>query len=328
VSKGGQRATQAQMRWRTIGVAAAAAMLLGGCTIAEVVEPPTEDLLVVEAVLRTDASQQFILLHRTVREESTVGESRAEVLVTTSTGERHLFIQSLEACIAVDPAYGSFLPEQVGGTCYVSAGSFGQWVQPGVTYDLTIRTVRGEIVRGRTTVPGNFTVNGIRTTNRLDSSEPVCRLPAATPLPVRWSASAGAWGYVAPLTIIGLSSVLPPSYEAPEPLELTGLAVSARDTTLTLPTQFGVFDRFQYNQDLLRVLQQGLPEGTSARVVIAAADRNYINGVRGGTFNPSGRVRISSIVGDGVGVFGSLNALGFAVEVGAPTQLQPSCFGA
>ena len=87
----------------------------------------------------------------------------------------------------------------------------------------------------------------------------------------------------------------------------------------------GVFDRFSYNQDLLRLLQAGLPAGTFARVVVAAADRNYINGVRGGSFNPSGPIRISSIVGDGVGVFGSLVPRHAAIVV-IPTN-QPSCGG-
>jgi hypothetical protein len=43
-----------------------------------------------------------------------------------------------------------------------------------------------------------------------------------------------------------------------------------------------------------------------AEMVVAAIDRNYLNGVRGGSFNPSGTVRVSSVSGDGVGVFGSI----------------------
>lgn len=39
---------------------------------------------------------------------------------------------------------------------------------------------------------------------------------------------------------------------------------------------------------------------------MAAGDRNYVNWVRGGNFNPSGQVRVPSIVGDGTGVFASL----------------------
>jgi hypothetical protein len=116
--------------------------------------------------------------------------------------------------------------------------------------------------------------------------------------------------------------------EAPEPLELLGLAISAADTEIVLPAEFGLFDRFTVDQALLAVLQQGLPAGTRAEVTIAAADRNYVNGVRGGSFNPSGRVRISSVTGDAVGVFGSLVPLAASVRSGPPGQNLPPCGGA
>ncbi|HLM67787.1 MAG TPA: hypothetical protein VK358_09680, partial [Longimicrobium sp.] len=83
-----------------------------------------------------------------------------------------------------------------------------------------------------------------------------------------------------------------------------------------------------FNQDLLRALQGGLPDKTAATVVVAAADRNFVNGVRGGNFNPSGQVRISSIVGDGVGVFGSLTPLSFTIRVGIVNDASlPPCIG-
>lgn len=39
---------------------------------------------------------------------------------------------------------------------------------------------------------------------------------------------------------------------------------------------------------------------------IAAGDRNYVNWLRGGRFNPSGMIRVPSVHGDGTGVFGSV----------------------
>ena len=50
----------------------------------------------------------------------------------------------------------------------------------------------------------------------------------------------------------------------------------------------------------------GLPTDVAAEFVVAAADRNYVNWVRGGHFNPSGIVQIPSLVGVGTGVFGSI----------------------
>ncbi|HZG44346.1 MAG TPA: hypothetical protein VEY93_15455, partial [Longimicrobium sp.] len=107
-----------------------------------------------------------------------------------------------------------------------------------------------------------------------------------------------------------------------DPLELLGVSVSSSDTTALLPNEFGVFDRFELDQNLLRFLQGGLPEGVNLVLTISAADRNYINGVRGGSFNPSGQVRIPSVVGDGVGVFGSLVPLTARIAVGGRADVR------
>lgn len=303
----------------------AAATLLAGCTIADVTVPPSDDRLVVEAVLRTDLPRQQILLHRSVRDGGSAGEPGADVVVTGPGGLRVEFKESPEACFTLDPEYGTGAPIEVQGTCYVAASEAAPWVQPGATYDLTVRTTRGEEARSRTTVPGVFHFYGIASGTRSDVNPPACALPPNVPLPLSWTPAAGAWGYLSPLTIFGLSGTLPASYDPPDPMELLGVSVSASDTTIVLPGEFGIFERFDYNQDLLRALQQGLPDGTAARVIVAAADRNYINGVRGGNFNPSGQVRISSIVGGGVGVFGSLNAISFAVDVDAQQSNIPPC---
>ncbi|HEX2206253.1 MAG TPA: DUF4249 family protein [Longimicrobium sp.] len=303
-------------------------LLLSACTIADVTVAPGEDRLVVEGVLRTDARQQFILLHRSVQSGVAEGEPGAEVFVTRGDGVRIPFTETALACYTIDPAYVDIdTPIEIRGTCYASASSAGRWVSPGLTYDLTVRTTRGEEARARTTVPGNFSLRGVPM-SRLNDQPPVaCTLAPATPLPLTWSASQGAWGYISPLRVQGLREVLPDSFNAPEPLELVGVSVSAADTALVLPAEFGVFERFQYNQNLLRLLQTGLPGGTTARVTVAAADRNYINGVRGGSFNPSGPIRISSVVGDGVGVFGSLVPLHASIEVGQPAPGRPICTG-
>jgi hypothetical protein len=122
------------------------------------------------------------------------------------------------------------------------------------------------------------------------------------------------------MRVLGLRPILAERgiIDAPDPLDLQGLAVSAEDTTLVLPDEFGVFERFEYDQDVLRALQGGFPDGVDVVLMVAAADRNYVNGVRGGRFNPSGPVRISSVVGDGVGVFGSLVPLYVRIDVHPP----------
>jgi hypothetical protein len=108
-------------------------------------------------------------------------------------------------------------------------------------------------------------------------------------------------------------------------LSLLGLSIAENDTTLVFPSEFGVFDRFDLDRDLALVLQEGLPQGTRARIVVAAAERNYVNWVRGGNFNPSGAVRIPSLRGDGVGVLGAVVRRVVWVEGALPRDGLPSC---
>ncbi len=103
------------------------------------------------------------------------------------------------------------------------------------------------------------------------------------------------------------------------------MAISERDTTLVIPGELGLFERFDGNQDLLVALQDGFPPGVGVEMVVGAADRNLINGVRGGGFNPSGNVRISSVVGDGIGVFGSLVPRRVFIAVGLGAGGLPAC---
>ncbi|HEU0013344.1 MAG TPA: DUF4249 family protein [Longimicrobium sp.] len=306
---------------RTLALAALP-LALAACTIADVTVPAGRDVLVVEAVLRTDQERQFVLLHRSIQDGAGGAERDAEVTVTDEFGQEFRFNQTGGGCVSINSAYLESDSLRIDGTCYMSV-DFGGWVAPGVAYELEVRTTRGEVARGRTVVPGQFALAGMPYSTEQDPrTVPTCEVVPGTQLDVRWRRSEGAWGYVAPLLIHGLGSAL--GMPAPSPLELVGVSVSAADTTMVLPAEFGVFERFQYNQDLLRALQEGLPRGVFANLVVAAADRNYINGVRGGSFNPSGQARISSIAGDGIGVFGSLVPLRVDVVSQNPSSV-PDC---
>jgi hypothetical protein len=103
-----------------------------------------------------------------------------------------------------------------------------------------------------------------------------------------------------------------------EPVRLFGLSISNSDTTISFPNEFGLFDRFDDDlTEALVAIQAGLPATVVTDVVIAAADRNYVNWERGGNFNPSGVVRIGNLRGAGTGVFGSLVVKHFQVRVGS-----------
>jgi hypothetical protein len=280
-----------------LGMAAAA-----GCTITDVVTEEGTDLLVVEAVLRTDMSQQRVLLHPSLTSDTTAVERNAQVVVRMASGREILFRPATEIDLCLES--GASLQ----AACYVSSMTEGPWVQPGQTYELSITTQDGRRVFGRTQVPGAFQFLRPRS---------ACRLPPNTPLPLAWSRSAGAWSYLADLEIRHLPAALAGQVTGPipDPLNLQGLSISEADTTMTLPSDFGVFQRTDFEQPLLRALQGGLPAGTTARLVLAAVDRNYVNAVRGGSFNPSGRVRVPSVTGDGTGFFGSIVPRAVAIEV-------------
>jgi len=305
------------MRLLRYGPLLALALSASGCELAEVTTAPSDDLLVVEAVLRSDLDPQRILLHRTLQGVDAGPVEDATVTVTGEDGRVHVFRQGGD-CYRIDRRYLETDSIAFRGTCYSTLTLDDRWVIPGRSYELRVQTREGLVARGRTTVPGEFVLVNVPSTPRGDTGTfPTCSLPPDTPLPVTWTVAEGTWSYVAQLRISGLRRALEPrGINAPEPLELRGVAVSQSDTTILLPTQFGVFERFQYDQDLLVAIQNGLPDSTQMELVVAAADRNWVNGVRGGSFNPSGQVRISSVIGDGVvGVFGSLVPMRSAIVV-------------
>ena len=296
-------------------------LLLAGCELAEVTAAAGEDVLVVEAVLRAGDDRQQVLLHRSLSGGAIRGEPDARVVVRTPEGsDVRLHEQPLGLCAS------GLAPEMVDSlrieaSCYASdAGALD--VRPGEVYELHVEPAGGGEARGRTVVPGDFALLRPGHTDVSGS----CSLPPATPLETVWSSSEDAWSYLVGVEISGLRAAFAGTgIEAPDLLELTGVAISERDTTLVFPGEIGLFDRFDENQALLIALQAGLPAGVRAEMVVTAADRNLVNAVRGGSFNPSGPVRVSSVIGAGIGLFGSLVPRRIVIEVGA--QGLPSCLG-
>ncbi len=294
-------------------------LLAGACTLADVSLPAGEEVVAVEAVLRTDTRVQTVVLHRSLDGRDVRGVPGATVTVTLPGGGVIDFPESEQPCYRIPGAYFEEEPLTVDASCYLSSVDAGSWVQPGGVYRLRVETPDGRVIQGRTRVPGEFGLAGLPFTTRADErNSTFCALPPDRVLPVAWTRSDSAWSYIAPLRIFELRGALARrgiQAQIPDPLELVGLAISEGDTTIALPSEFGVFDRFEYDNAALTALQSGFPEGVVAEMIVAAADRNYVNAVRGGRFNPSGPVRISSVSGDGVGVFGSLVPLYLRIRV-------------
>ena len=302
---------------------ATAGMGVAGCSLQEVTLVQAEDIVVAEVYVELvpgapGNDRLTALLHRTL--EGGTGASRpvpgATVIVTRSDGlSIEMAETNLETCVVSLPVDGT-------GSCYWAAPELAALLEPGDDLEVRIELPGGGLLQGAATVPGAFSVLSA-------PSEGFCTVAPSTLFEVRWNRSAGAWAYVNETLISGLREALEPGgIEVEEdPLYLLGLSVSASDTTITFPSEFGVFDRFDLNQDLALVLQTGLPAGTDAKVTITAGERNYVNWVRGGNFNPSGQVKIPSLRGDGTGVFAATVSHNFRVLVvpGGVTAGVPAC---
>lgn len=306
--------------WRRAALGLAMTGTLAGCELAEMTIPDGSDLLVVESILDAGRDEQHVLLHHTLNGRRIGGEEGASVRVRRGDGLEVAFEPApAERCFSVDPAYSAGKDSvEVQASCYVSPASAGRWVVPGESYELRIETADGKRLHGRTTVPGPFELHGLSP----EAARPMgevgrCVLPPDSALALHWSIASGARAYVTHMKIEGLREALAGRGipDIPEVVELFGASISERDTTIVVPTDLGVFERTKYSRELMLAIQDGFPEGARVRLTIGAMDRNFVNAVRGGSFHPSGLVRISSVVGDGVGVFGSLVPYALEVDV-------------
>lgn len=311
------------------GVPVAGALLVAGlsaCELQEVsiAEPPV-DVVVVEGLVQlglpspTGASDSYdrisVFLHRTVQGSEGLNEPVPGALVQVSGpgGVVYRLRELLDPspCVSSTPFEGT-------GTCYLLGGidlATLPPLRPGDTLHLEVQTLEGGVLSGRTVIPGDFDYVG-------PSHEQACVIRPDQPYPLVWSESQGAWAYVAETQLHGLRAALEPRGIEVEfdPLFLVGLSISAADTTIAFPAEFGVFERFDLDREVAVYLQQGMPPSTWAEIVVAAVDRNYVNWVRGGNFNPSGTVRIPSVTGSGTGFFGSATSRWIDVLVNPPPQ--------
>lgn len=296
--------------------------LLVGCSLGEVTAAEGGDVLVVEAYLQAAQEAQTVLLHRSLQDGQTHAESGAVITISGPDGVAVRLLEApFEAC-AIGRMQETEEPFPLVASCYATASPRELAVRPGSTYELEVVSAAGERIRGRTTVPGGF--RGRRPNIPTSAVFPACALAPRTNLELAWTQSEGAWSYLATLEISGLAAALEGTgIVAPDRVDLTGLSISQSDTTLVMPAEFGLFELANLDPDFLVYLQGGFPEGVTARLRLSALDRNYVNAIRGGSFNPSGAVRISTVVGDGVGVFGSYVPLDLFVVVETDSALLP-----
>jgi hypothetical protein len=287
---------------RALPVLLLAVLTAGGCELREITIALPQDIVVAEVILQAGERVQTAYLHRTLGPRGTARVLDATVIIQDEELDRaiRLFADADSLCLRPAPPGG--LPST--GTCYIAHGG-PEMVRPGALYTLRVELPDRPVLTGTTRVPAafEFTV----------PAAPACRLPPHTTLELAWTVSESAWVYVAQARFEGLvaalrtgGTTLPADLED-GPIDLLGLAISSTDTTMSMPAGFGLFDRANVAlHPVLTAIRNGLPPDVTATVAVAAADRNYVNWVRGGSFNPSGTVRIPSVSGGGTGVFGSL----------------------
>jgi hypothetical protein len=302
---------------RPLLACAVAAAVVAGCELSEITFAGARDMVVAEVILQAGSRSQTAYLHRTATGRNTARVHGARVYVHDVERDVEFELLAEADSLCLTPAPPAALPST--GSCHHARVPV-EAVRPGAAYSLRIDLPDGSVLTGRTTVPGAFDV--------VQPQAAACRLDPGTELLLRWTSSAGAWAYPAQVRFTGLLSALrsgghsvPPALT--EPLNLLGLGIGAADTTILFPGGFGLFDRGDDAlHPVLVAIRSGLPPEVDAHITIVAADRNYVNWVRGGNFNPSGLVRVPSISGPGTGVFASLVTRRLHIHTGGGG---PSC---
>ncbi len=293
------------------------AVLLAGCELEEVSLTEPRSVLVAEVYARVGEGMDDVVgfLQWSLGSPGARDLTDAVVRITGPKGPTiPLFSTAPEVCLS-----GGLVGE-VEGACFQAPPTVEGALLPGDRIEVEIRTGDGGVLRGAAVLPGAFDLI------RPEVTGP-CALPPGVPLELLWTRSEGAWAYTGEAVLSGLREAMAlRGVELEEDsVTLVGLSISEEDTTLVFPQEFGVFDRFDLDRDLALALQEGLPLGVEALVVVSALERNYVNWVRGGNFNPSGPVRVPSLRGDGTGVLGGAVRKVFRVVGGAEGPGIPGC---
>jgi hypothetical protein len=296
-------------------------MPLFGCELDEVGLAEPDDVAVVEAYIMIGDGPDKVsaFLHWTLGTRPARDLLDREVIMVREDGLRiPLFPEEVGDCVLPG------IVDVVEGICYTPGFNVEGLFQPGTQVQLEVLLDDDDLLQSNTHIPEAISFISPIVRNQ-------CALAPGEALEFVWNRSPGVWAYSAETEIKGLREALAQDgiQIETDSVALQGLAVSDADTTLVFPMEFGIFERFDLEQELAEALQVGLPEGADADVVIGAVDQNYVNWLRGGNFNPSGPVRVSSIRGPGVGVFGSVFRRTILVRGGAPSYfpggLLPSC---
>lgn len=310
-----------------------AAVLGAACELTELTITAPEDVIIAETVLILDLDpggdgvtlEALTYLHRTQNRALADEVAGARVTVSGARGSAvQLAEQDSGAVCLYFPKRSSEIDSPASldvGSCYSTRVSPSPFA-PGEELALEVVVPDGRVLTAVSRVPREFAFQG------LSQEDGTCRMEPETNYRLAWTPADGTWAYIADARIEGLpESLADREVEAPDSLYLLGLRIGREDTEIIFPRQFGAAEFFQGEyRELIPLLKDGLPRGTRAAIALVAADRNWVNWVRGGNFNPSGQIRIPSVFGDGTGSFGTATQRRVSVTVsGNADGMPPSC---
>ena len=182
------------------------------------------------------------------------------------------------------------------GTCYAAAAP-SAYFAPLAELSLQVALPDGRQLFGTSTIPGLFTPS------RLALRDGRCRAEPETNYRIEWDPVEGAWAHIAEAEFTGLRSNL---WSSPHPLHLSAAwMASYPDYRMGFPRKLLEEDVPWNARKAARRLESGLPWGVTARLAVAAIDRNWANWIRPGQVHWAGDVPVPSVFGDGTGMFGT-----------------------
>lgn len=183
------------------------------------------------------------------------------------------------------------------GTCYAASVASAHF-EPLEELSLQIATADGGRLRGSSLVPNLFAPSG------LTAEDGRCRVNPETSYRIDWSFVGGAWAHIAEAEFTGLRRNL---WDSPMPLYLTAewMVESGLAPDMVFPLRLTEADIPWKARKAARRLETGLPWGVTARLAVAAIDRNWANWIRPGQVDIAGEVPVPSVFGDGTGMFGT-----------------------
>ena len=239
---GDSRRSHRSRAFGAVGVAVAAATLLGACELTEVTLAESDDVVVAETRLTVNLASGdgatsvsvYSYLHRTLSTARADVVQGATVRLSSASGAVvHLEpADNGDVCIRDDPDE----PAEDVGSCYQAVVSPSPFA-PREVVELEVVLADGGTITGSSRIPDAFHFVG------LTHEDGHCRLEPDTNYRFNWTEAAGTWSYLSDTWIEGLPEALAGrDIEVPDSLYLTGFGIGEEDTDVLFPGEYGLFD--------------------------------------------------------------------------------------